>query len=114
MLQFAFLFTAHGILGMTLLEVTNLTFCFCYLHVWSFSTYVCMFFILLCRYVLPWESEFVDSQRVWAEYALKRQEANAQNRSVNHFAVISVLYCLECRNSVHMFGIVICSVNALF
>ena len=28
----------------------------------------------------PWESEFVDSQRVWAEYALKRQEANAQNR----------------------------------
>jgi len=26
------------------------------------------------------ESEFVDSQRVWAEYALKRQEANAQNR----------------------------------
>ena len=30
--------------------------------------------------LLPWESEFVDSQRVWAEYALKRQEANAQNR----------------------------------
>jgi len=36
----------------------------------------------LCRYILPWESEFVDSQRVWAEYALKRQEANAQNRFV--------------------------------
>ena len=34
----------------------------------------------LYRYLLPWESEFVDSQRVWAEYALKRQEANAQNR----------------------------------
>ncbi|KAJ2066259.1 Pre-mRNA-processing-splicing factor 8, partial [Coemansia sp. S2] len=34
----------------------------------------------LFRYILPWESEFVDSQRVWAEYALKRQEANAQNR----------------------------------
>ena len=33
-----------------------------------------------CRYMQPWESEFVDSQRVWAEYALKRQEANAQNR----------------------------------
>jgi pre-mRNA-processing factor 8 len=32
------------------------------------------------RYMQPWESEFVDSQRVWAEYALKRQEANAQNR----------------------------------
>lgn len=26
----------------------------------------------------PWESEFIDSQRVWAEYALKRQEALAQ------------------------------------
>ncbi|ORX74619.1 Prp-8-prov protein [Linderina pennispora] len=34
----------------------------------------------LFRYILPWESEFTDSQRVWAEYALKRQEANAQNR----------------------------------
>jgi pre-mRNA-processing factor 8 len=34
----------------------------------------------LYRYILPWEAEFVDSQRVWAEYALKRQEANAQNR----------------------------------
>lgn len=34
----------------------------------------------LCRYIQPWESEFIDSQRVWAEYALKRQEANAQNR----------------------------------
>ena len=29
---------------------------------------------------MPWESEFIDSQRVWAEYALKRQEALAQNR----------------------------------
>jgi pre-mRNA-processing factor 8 len=34
----------------------------------------------LLRYVQPWESEFRDSQRVWAEYALKRQEALAQNR----------------------------------
>lgn len=34
----------------------------------------------LYRYIQPWESEFIDSQRVWAEYALKRQEANAQNR----------------------------------
>jgi len=34
----------------------------------------------LFRYLQPWESEFIDSQRVWAEYALKRQEANAQNR----------------------------------
>eukprot|EP00190_Bangiopsis_sp_CCMP1999_P005756 CAMPEP_0198726864 /NCGR_PEP_ID=MMETSP1475-20131203/3782_1 /TAXON_ID= ORGANISM="Unidentified sp., Strain CCMP1999" /NCGR_SAMPLE_ID=MMETSP1475 /ASSEMBLY_ACC=CAM_ASM_001111 /LENGTH=1179 /DNA_ID=CAMNT_0044488837 /DNA_START=100 /DNA_END=3639 /DNA_ORIENTATION=- len=34
----------------------------------------------LYRYMQPWESEFVDSQRVWAEYALKRQEAMGQNR----------------------------------
>ncbi|RKP02105.1 hypothetical protein CXG81DRAFT_11192 [Caulochytrium protostelioides] len=34
----------------------------------------------LYRYIQPWESEFLDSQRVWAEYAQKRQEANAQNR----------------------------------
>ncbi|CEM02373.1 unnamed protein product [Vitrella brassicaformis CCMP3155] len=34
----------------------------------------------LYRYIQTWESEFIDSQRVWAEYALKRQEANAQNR----------------------------------
>ena len=34
----------------------------------------------LYRYIQPWESEFIDSNRVWAEYALKRQEANAQNR----------------------------------
>ena len=37
-------------------------------------------FLSLCRYIQPWESEFIDSQRVWAEYRLKRQEANAQNR----------------------------------
>ena len=36
--------------------------------------------ILLHSYIQPWESEFIDSQRVWAEYRLKRQEANAQNR----------------------------------
>ena len=34
----------------------------------------------LYRYIQPWESEFIDSQRVWAEYALKRQEASSQNR----------------------------------
>ncbi|MFN3503918.1 MAG: hypothetical protein ACK4ZJ_16835, partial [Allorhizobium sp.] len=34
----------------------------------------------LSRYVQPWESEFLDSQRVWAEYALKRAEAAAQSR----------------------------------
>ncbi|KAJ2783590.1 pre-mRNA-splicing factor 8 [Coemansia interrupta] len=34
----------------------------------------------LLRYVAPWASEFADSQRVWAEYALKRREAAAQGR----------------------------------
>ncbi|KAA8494906.1 Pre-mRNA-processing-splicing factor 8 [Porphyridium purpureum] len=34
----------------------------------------------LYRYVQPWEAEFSDSQRVWADYALKRAEAQAQNR----------------------------------
>ncbi|KAJ5070282.1 intein-containing pre-mRNA-processing-splicing factor 8 precursor [Anaeramoeba ignava] len=34
----------------------------------------------LFRYIQSWESEFIDSHRVWAEYALKRQEARNQNR----------------------------------
>ncbi|PWN42662.1 putative PRP8-U5 snRNP protein, pre-mRNA splicing factor [Ceraceosorus guamensis] len=34
----------------------------------------------LFRYVVPWEAEFTDSARVWAEYAQKRKEAAAQNR----------------------------------
>lgn len=34
----------------------------------------------LYRYIQPWEAEFLDSARVWSEYALKRKEANAQNR----------------------------------
>ena len=32
------------------------------------------------RYIIPWEAEFVDSQRVWTEYSQKRSEANQQNR----------------------------------
>lgn len=32
------------------------------------------------RYITTWENEFLDSQRVWAEYAIKRQEALEQNR----------------------------------
>ena len=41
-----------------------------------------VYVMLICyhSYIQPWESEFIDSQRVWAEYRLKRQEANAQNR----------------------------------
>ena len=34
----------------------------------------------LFRYITPWESEFIDSSRVWSEYALKRKEALLQNR----------------------------------
>lgn len=48
----------------------------------------------LYRYIQPWESEFIDSQRVWAEYALKRQEANAQNRlKKTNILQINLLYC---------------------
>ncbi|AOA63379.1 U4/U6-U5 snRNP complex splicing factor [Komagataella phaffii CBS 7435] len=32
------------------------------------------------RYITTWENEFLDSQRVWAEYTIKRQEAIQQNR----------------------------------
>lgn len=34
------------------------------------------------RYITTWENEFLDSQRVWAEYAIKRQEALEQNRRI--------------------------------
>ena len=34
----------------------------------------------LLRSIQPWESEFADSRRVWAEYALKRQNASENNR----------------------------------
>ena len=45
----------------------------------------------LYRYIQPWESEFIDSQRVWAEYALKRQEANAQNRFVSTKFLVDII-----------------------
>ncbi|KAM3159448.1 MPN domain-containing protein [Lachancea thermotolerans] len=32
------------------------------------------------RYITTWENEFLDSQRVWADYVAKRQEALKQNR----------------------------------
>eukprot|EP00339_Tiarina_fusa_P025282 CAMPEP_0117010932 /NCGR_PEP_ID=MMETSP0472-20121206/9512_1 /TAXON_ID=693140 ORGANISM="Tiarina fusus, Strain LIS" /NCGR_SAMPLE_ID=MMETSP0472 /ASSEMBLY_ACC=CAM_ASM_000603 /LENGTH=1604 /DNA_ID=CAMNT_0004713595 /DNA_START=676 /DNA_END=5490 /DNA_ORIENTATION=+ len=34
----------------------------------------------LYRYILPWEQEFIDSKRVWAEYMLKRKKAAEENR----------------------------------
>eukprot|EP00388_Colpodella_angusta_P001693 GDKJ01005198.1.p1 GENE.GDKJ01005198.1~~GDKJ01005198.1.p1 ORF type:complete len:1781 (+),score=460.13 GDKJ01005198.1:1-5343(+) len=34
----------------------------------------------LYRYIQSWESEFLDSQRVWSEYAVKRKTAQEQNR----------------------------------
>lgn len=36
------------------------------------------------RYITTWENEFLDSQRVWAEYAIKRQEAIEQNRRLTY------------------------------
>ena len=51
----------------------------------------------LYRYIQPWEAEFVDSNRVWAEYALKRTEAQAQNRrltlEVTLLPLQSLLHC---------------------
>lgn len=35
------------------------------------------------RYIPTWENEFLDSQRVWAEYANKRLEAMSQNRRLS-------------------------------
>ena len=34
----------------------------------------------LSLHLQPWESEFIDSERVWSEYALKKEEAKTQNR----------------------------------
>ena len=52
----------------------------------------------LYRYIQPWEAEFLDSQRVWAEYALKRQEAQAQNRrltlEVRHGLINTYAQCV--------------------
>ena len=38
----------------------------------------------LHRYISPWLSEFESSQSVWAEYALKKAEANAKNRRLTY------------------------------
>ena len=56
----------------------------------------------LYRYIQPWESEFSDSQRVWAEYALKRQEAQAQNRRLT-LEVRRLVTCSEQPRS-HILG----------
>ena len=58
--------------------------CVCVCMCVCVHVHVCVNHVATCtlqyRYIQPWESEFIDSQRVWAEYRLKRQEANAQNR----------------------------------
>ncbi|CAF4069237.1 unnamed protein product [Rotaria magnacalcarata] len=36
--------------------------------------------LILYPHIVSWEAEFIDSQRIWTEYALKRQEANTQNK----------------------------------
>ncbi|XP_049849432.1 pre-mRNA-processing-splicing factor 8-like [Schistocerca gregaria] len=38
----------------------------------------------LYRYIQPWEQEFQDSARVWAEYAEKRKEALQENRRLSY------------------------------
>lgn len=38
----------------------------------------------LYRYIQPWEQEFEDSDRVWAEYAVKRNEAMQENRRLSN------------------------------
>lgn len=38
----------------------------------------------LFRYITPWLSEIQSSQAVWAEYALKKAEANARNRRLTY------------------------------
>ena len=54
----------------------------------------------LYRYIQPWEAEFVDSNRVWAEYALKRTEAQAQNRRLTlEVCNMSTIGCCCC--SIH-------------
>ncbi|ONK57280.1 uncharacterized protein A4U43_C10F18450 [Asparagus officinalis] len=45
----------------------------------------------LYRYIQPWESEFIDSQRVWAECALKRQEAHYVVVLVGVISVVEVI-----------------------
>lgn len=37
---------------------------------------------ILYRYLVPWESEFADSERVWTEYEAKKQDALLDNRRV--------------------------------
>ena len=61
-----------------------------YVYVYIYIIYICIYIPYIFQWALrlvaaffevqTWEAEFVDSQRVWAEYALKRQEATAQNR----------------------------------
>ena len=58
----------------------------------------------------PWESEFIDSRRVWDEYALKRQEAQTQNRrlTIEDLDVSALKYCV-------VFGVFeLCSCNKFF
>ncbi|KAK6915065.1 RNA recognition motif, spliceosomal PrP8 [Dillenia turbinata] len=51
-------------------------------HIRLYSRHIDKILILTVLFVSqqPWESGFIDSQCVWAEYALKRQEAQSQNR----------------------------------
>lgn len=62
----------------------------------------------------PWESEFIDSQRVWAEYALKRQEAQAQNRRLTlEDLEVSILILFHCTLLFYLVVYLFCGVNHL-
>ena len=58
----------------------------------------------LYRYIQSWESEFQDSQRVWAEYGIKRQEALAENQklSIGHSAYLNLAIGIMVFFSIHV------------
>jgi len=64
------------------IQVNHFFFCYVtwYLYLHLIDLYIVFDIFMFSWMMQPWGSEFVDSQRVWAEYALKRQEAQAQNR----------------------------------
>ena len=66
----------------------------------------------LYRYIQPWEAEFVDSNRVWAEYALKRTEAQAQNRRLTLEVCLLHVECIAGRCN-HLARCSVCSADSI-
>ena len=67
----------------------------------------------LYRYIQPWEAEFVDSNRVWAEYALKRTEAQAQNRRLTLEVCCQRIPSTTCRSGVDLPSWTLPAVNSV-